>query len=302
MIFSKYLYRLRLLRQVIFGLLRNPRECLHHQVRLSEFLRGAALADQFLDTSGVVAGGLSSPTVPEPAPNNPLWKYFSAHTEGPGIWKWVHYFDIYNHYLRKYVGSSGIHLLEIGVYSGGSLAMWRDYLGPGSRISGVDIDAACKLYESDRVSIFVGDQADRDFWAGFREKSPPVDIVIDDGGHDPEQQMVSLEELLPYLRPGGVYICEDVTGERNRFADFVRNFADRLNSFTAMMDEHGQLSSRSTGFQNAVKAVHLYPFVVVVEMNERPIHRFVCPKHGTEWQPRFAEWAPSPARHEINQS
>src|SRR5262245_3116872 len=61
-------------------------------------------------------------------PENPLQSYFDAHTEGRGIWKWTHYFDIYHRHLSKFIGRE-VHLLEIGVYSGGSLQMWRDYLG-----------------------------------------------------------------------------------------------------------------------------------------------------------------------------
>ena len=56
----------------------------------------------------------------------------------------------------------------------------------------------------ERTKIFIGDQADRSFWAEVRQTAPLIDIVIDDGGHLPEQQLVTLEELLPHVRPGGV--------------------------------------------------------------------------------------------------
>jgi len=99
-----------------------------------------------------------------------------------------------------------VHVLEIGIYSGGSLEMWRDYFGPKARIYGVDIEPACRVYESDSVNIFIGDQGDRQFWQ-FRRKVPALDIVIDDGDHNPEHQIVSVEELLPFLRPDRVYFC-----------------------------------------------------------------------------------------------
>jgi hypothetical protein len=59
------------------------------------------------------------------------------------------------------------------------------------------------------IKIFIGDEEDRKFWRRFKAEVPAVDIVIDDGGHQTQQQVVTLEELLPHLRPGGVYICED---------------------------------------------------------------------------------------------
>jgi hypothetical protein len=53
-----------------------------------------------------------------------------------------------------------------------------------------------------------------------------LDIVIDDGGHKYEQQVVNLEELLPHLRPNGVYLCEDVFSAFNLFASYVGGLAD----------------------------------------------------------------------------
>ena len=143
------------------------------------------------------------------AADNPLERYFDSVTEGPGIWKWRHYFDIYHRHFQKFVGRD-VHVVEIGIYSGGSLPMWRHYFGERCRVYGVDIEAGCQVYANAHTQIFVGDQSDRSFWADFRKSVPHVDIVIDDGGHQPHQQQVTLEELLPHLRPGGVYLCEDV--------------------------------------------------------------------------------------------
>src|SRR3954454_965763 len=86
-----------------------------------------------------------------------LERYFDAHTEGSGIWKWRHYFPIYDRHLGRFRGQEA-HLVEIGVFSGGSLSMWRDYLGRRSRITGVDIEPACEAYTGDRISVAIGDQ------------------------------------------------------------------------------------------------------------------------------------------------
>ena len=156
-------------------------------------------------------GQAIAPTQSRPgsAVANPLLEYFDSHLEGPGLWKWRHYFEIYHRHFAKFVGRE-LCLLEIGVYSGGSLGMWREYFGPGVRIFGVDIAEECKAYEDDRTTIFVGDQSDRDFWARVRREAPPFDIVIDDGSHEQDHQIISLEEVFPHVRSGGVYLCEDV--------------------------------------------------------------------------------------------
>ena len=113
---------------------------------------------------------------------NPLRMYFDSHAVGRGIWKWNHYFDIYHRHFQKFVGRE-VHVLEIGVYSGGSLEMWKSYFGPKSRIYGVDIEEDCRVYEDDSVRILVGDQADRSFWNRFKDEVAAVDVIIDDGGH-----------------------------------------------------------------------------------------------------------------------
>src|SRR5436189_28835 len=79
--------------------------------------------------------------------------------------------------------------------------MWRSYLGNQSRIIGIDIEPACRQYKSDGVDILIGDQGDRRFWTSVRKSYPSVDVLIDDGGHTPEQQMTTLEEMLPHLDP-----------------------------------------------------------------------------------------------------
>jgi hypothetical protein len=216
---------------------------------------------------------------------NPLKSYFDAHTEGRGVWKWNHYFEIYNRHFSKFVGRE-VHVLEIGVYSGGSLEMWREYFGSKCHVHGVDIEEACKGYENDWTTISVGDQADRGFWKLFKEKNPCIDVLIDDGGHEAEQQIVTLEEMLPHLRPGGVYLCEDVHGEQHRFHSYIQGMATGLNSNIPNMNHpETRMACIPTQFQSAIHSIHLYPYVTVIEKNDRPLLELAAPKHGTEWQP-----------------
>jgi hypothetical protein len=215
-------------------------------------------------------------------PSNPLWEYFQKHKEGPGIWKWEHYFDIYHRHLAKFIGQK-VSLLEIGIYSGGSLEMWRSYFGDNCHIYGVDIEKVCKSYENDHVSVFIGDQADRGFWSNFRNSVEGIDILIDDGGHTPEQQQITLEEMLPHLRPGGVYICEDVHGTFNGFAAFATGLVNNFNSMNCL--QASSLSCEATQFQSTIHSIHLYPYVVVVEKRLFVLPKLLAPKHGTEWQP-----------------
>src|SRR5262249_38762923 len=148
---------------------------------------------------------------------NPLRAFLDRYHEGPGIWKWTHYLDIYHRHFQRFIGQP-VHVMEIGVYSGGSLLMLREYFGPDCRVYGVDIEPTCSVYKGERIDILIGDQSDRQFWAEVRKLVPRLDILIDDGGHHPEHQLITLEEMLPHLSAGGVYFCEDIHGAPNYFA------------------------------------------------------------------------------------
>ncbi len=227
------------------------------------FARGLSFADGFPPWS---AG------TPPPMRSNPLRDYFERNSCGPGIWKWTHYFDIYHRHLQKFVGRE-VTLIEIGIYSGGSLGMWRDYLGPRSKIIGVDIEPVCLAYRADGVDVLIGDQGNPDFWVKAREQVPHVDIVIDDGSHLPEHQIVTLEELLPHMAPCGVYICEDTHGSPNYFASYAAGLASRLSGGPAR------------NFSAAVESIHAYPLMTVIEMASPTRAPIKSEKRGSQWAP-----------------
>lgn len=240
-----------------------------------------------LPQTTITATGLADDNLPQ----NPLREFFEKRKEGPGIWKWNHYFDIYERHFRKF-REQEVHVLEIGVYSGGSLDMWLDYFGPRATIYGVDVVPECRIYERDRVKILIGDQADRSFWRGIRQRAPAFDVVIDDGGHEPEQQIASFEELFAYMAPGGVYLCEDVHKGFNLFASYVHGLGHKLNDCVlaeaSPHDSERRLVSDCTPFQSATNSIHLYPFVTVLERNSHNKTEFRAPKRGTQWQPHLA--------------
>lgn len=218
-----------------------------------------------------------------------LRTFFDGRAQGPGIWKWLHYFPIYERYFAKFRGRP-VNLLEIGIYSGGSLDMWREYFGAEAMIYGVDVQPDCRVYERDGVKVFIGDQASADFWDGFKSSTPMMDIIIDDGSHKPTHQRTTLEALLPHLNLGGVYLCEDVHGyPESAFAMHVHRLAHGLNEHTGFQknpqDDDRRLVKATTPFQAEIAGVHLYPYAVVIEKNDEPVAEFVAPKRGTEWQP-----------------
>jgi hypothetical protein len=228
-----------------------------------------------------LAGALAIPPPDDANPcddTNPLAVYFDGVTTGPGIWKWRHYFDIYHRHFERFRHQSVV-VAEVGVYSGGSLLMWRAYFGAQAEIHGIDIEPACRVYAGPHTTIHTGDQADRAFWRRFRAAVPRLDILIDDGGHLPEQQMVTLEEVLPHLAPGGVYLCEDIHGREHLFARWIFGLADELNH----TDSTDPLAHQPSALQAQIAAITCYPYVAVIEKRRHPLTILEAPPHGTEW-------------------
>jgi hypothetical protein len=214
-------------------------------------------------------------------PGNPLARYFAAHTEGAGMHKWIHYLDVYHRHLQRFVGTE-VNVLEIGIASGGSLGMWKEYFGARSRIYGMDIEPGCKMFEDGQTRVFVGDQSSRAFWRQVREQVPRIDILIDDGAHLPEHMIVTLEEVLPAMPPGSVYICEDVHGH-SPFTAYVYALANALNELT--FGPADPAPAYCSPLQQAIGAVHFYPFMIVIEKAADPAKCLVAPYRGTAWQP-----------------
>ena len=215
---------------------------------------------------------------------NALRNYFEEHREGPGIYKARHYFDLYARHLAEFVGREVV-VVEVGVYSGGSLGMWASYFGEKATVHGVDIQEACRIYEADRVHIHVGDQADRAFWKRFKDEVPFIDVLIDDGGHHPNEMRVTFEELFPILRPGGVYICEDIING-DEFLAYLGGLCEHLMTYKSTPLAEPGVASSASSLQRAARAYPLRSVrSAVVERTLGPDVEFQFPKHGSEWQP-----------------
>jgi SAM-dependent methyltransferase len=114
---------------------------------------------------------------------------------------------------------------NMGVFGapGASLRGWRE-LFPKAAIYGADIDRAI-LFQEDRIMTFYCDQLDRlsvrELWSR-PEVQDGVDIIIEDGLHTFEANISFLEASLNYLRPGGIYVAEDIGW------DHIEEWYDRL--------------------------------------------------------------------------
>ncbi len=156
--------------------------------------------------------------------------------------KWEHYFRVYERFLARFRNREDFRMLEIGVSQGGSLDMWRQYFGPAALIVGADINPHCKTFEQGRTLVRIGSQEDRDFLRGLVAEFQTFDVIIDDGGHTMAQQVATFEELYGTVRPGGIFLTEDVHTSYHEpfgggyrrdgtFMELAKQKLDELNGF-----------------------------------------------------------------------
>jgi hypothetical protein len=250
--------------------------------------RALKIAGVSATTPQMILDSLYQPIDPKPmliGATSQVAKLFYRH-EGRLIDKWGHYLDIYDRHLERFRKTGrAVRLLEIGVYHGGSLQLWRQYFGPEALIFGVDINPRCGEIADADICIRVGSQADPEFLKSVVREMGGVDIVIDDGSHVASHQRKSLEILLPLLDPHGVYIAEDLhtsyfrgccEGGLGRHGTFIEEVKVLIDSI------HEPYHRKKTHFSNvrqSVDSVHVYDSLVVIE--KKPPQRRFHTKVGT---------------------
>ena len=130
------------------------------------------------------------------------------------------YKPFYESYFES-IRQKNIKLLEIGVQKGGSLNLWKDYF-PTSQIHGVDIVTQFKfsyVHQGIQIHTPVDAGSRKDLSKLIDNIGGDFDIIIDDGSHCMYDHQVSLGFLFKYLKPGGIYVIEDLSCQ-----DFVHNF------------------------------------------------------------------------------
>ncbi|MCU0803280.1 MAG: class I SAM-dependent methyltransferase [Rhodobacteraceae bacterium] len=198
-------------------------------------------------------------------------------TDGNVVHKWLHYLPLYERYLARYRGTK-VRMLEIGVYKGGSLHLWREYLGPQAVIYGIDINPDCAAFDGIDGQVRIGSQADAAFLAGVIREMGGVDVVLDDGSHMGRHIRASLDTLFPLLADDGLYLIEDVHTAYSRRYDgrFSRhNFMRLLGRLTDDMHHwYHSAGQRIAATADHLIGLHIHDSLVVLEKGrkEKPAH------------------------------
>lgn len=133
---------------------------------------------------------------------------------GSDKWGDLHWYT--QHYERHFarLRDEPVRVLEIGIggwsepdSGGASLRMWQRYFRRGL-VHGLDI--VPKTVTGPRIMALQGDQSDAGFLDRLGAELGPFDVVIDDGSHLNEHVRISFHALFPHVRPGGLYVVEDL--------------------------------------------------------------------------------------------
>lgn len=202
-----------------------------------------------------------------------LWHEFLTNTGRP-IFKWTHYFPIYERHFA-HLRNQPATFLEIGCGNGGSLQMWKRWLGPLAVIVGLDVREECRAFEEDQIAVRIGNQADPEILRGLIEEFGPFDAVLDDGSHRMVDVNASFDYLYPRLPRSGVYMVEDMhtaywdryaggLGREGTFIERSKGLIDTLNA------HHFEEEMEPDPFTEETWGMHFYDSIVVFERGRRP--------------------------------
>lgn len=152
---------------------------------------------------------------------------------GTDKWGKHHYTPIYYEMFRDRINDIK-SVVEIGPAEGAGLFMFRDFF-PNAVITGleIDLDRVNKLKGYDRIKVHKYDQGSAYNNYQYSDIFENADIIIDDGSHNPIDQIFTLQAVYPYLKEGAIYIIEDVAEKgiipilSTRYIGEVHELSDR---------------------------------------------------------------------------
>lgn len=180
-----------------------------------------------------------------------------------------------------------LKFLEIGIFHGNSVKLWESYF-VNSELHFIDIDPKMDRYQSKSSQYHFIDQANGVAMKNFvKSVGGNFDIIIDDGGHTMEQQIVSFKALFPAVNSGGLYIIEDVCTSywqeyggggkigapapgSNTCIEFLKGLIDDLNyaSGVNMCADFDKVKPKLKGtlkyYQKHIESIHFYPSLCVI--------------------------------------
>ena len=180
------------------------------------------------------------------------------------------YFQVYEQIFRNFIDSK-FTFVEVGIHNGGSLFMWREFFGKDARIIGIDLNPKAKQFEKYGFEIFIGDQSSKKFWSNFYNEVGNIDILLDDGGHTYEQQIVSVVSSIDFINNNGMIVVEDTHTSyfkkfgypsKHTFINWAKKLIDNINSRSE------DVTVQNPIFKNIIHSIEFFESIVVFKVNK----------------------------------
>jgi hypothetical protein len=178
------------------------------------------------------------------------------------------YLPVYEPLFKPFKYSWRPVILEIGVLAGESLRLWKDWFSHAASIPtvvGIDnrlMDNVGLAMAKAGIEIELADAGEYTAMDAIGSRWRPH-IVIDDGSHLAADQETALEALWPHLRPGGLYIIEDL------HTAYWKGYGSILGLLTGdwigRMNGHGEES-----LTDGIASVRFWPGLAVIEKSYFP--------------------------------
>lgn len=124
------------------------------------------------------------------------------------------FFNLIYNDLFKPLRETVNKFVEVGIYDGESIRLWRDYF-INAQIFGLDINpnnADNKLgsINRDRLTLMRVDQSNIEDIESFVIQHNDIDVILDDGSHRMYDQQITFAKMFKSLKSGGLFIIEDL--------------------------------------------------------------------------------------------
>ncbi len=130
-----------------------------------------------------------------------------------------------------------INLLEIGAWEGASAKAFKEYFPKGTIFSA---DILYKpQYNEDRIFMVEADQSNPEDLNRLAQMQ--YDIICDDGSHEGAHQLLSFKHLFPALKPGGLYIIEDILCSYDGRWNNPTNIMDAIRGMVGEVQMNGKV-------------------------------------------------------------
>jgi hypothetical protein len=109
-------------------------------------------------------------------------------------------------YQKELENLGSVKMLEIGVYTGGSIRLWNEYFD-NVEIHGIDNN----VYNNSDIPAEMHWGRYEDVHGEFTDSY--FDYIINDSMHDYQSQLDAFFLYFPKLKPGGKFFMEDIVNE-----------------------------------------------------------------------------------------